>query len=91
MSGKLILVETVSSFRITYVVKCREEEHALDEVLCNSEIVECSQRHIDENIFNTREITQEEYLKLFDKENDYMSSWTKEQKLNMINVINYDK
>lgn len=90
MSDKLIYVETISYFKHGYVVRCKDESHAADEVLCNSDIVEFSQKHIDENVIGTREITEEEYLKLFDKENDYLSSWDKEKKLTLINKINYD-
>lgn len=90
MNDKLIYVETISYFKVAYVVRCKEESHASDEVLCNSDIAEFSQKHIDESIISTREITEEEYLKLFDKENDYLSSWNKDMKFTLINTIDYD-
>ena len=34
-------------------------------------------------------ISEEEYLKLFDQDNDYLISWTDEQKKSFINVIDY--
>ncbi len=38
-------------------------------------------------IIDHREITEEEYLKLFDQENDYLAAWDDEQKKQFINVI----
>ena len=91
---KLFIVETISMFRMRYVVEALESEHAADEVvfgLCNSELKEFSQHHVDEVITSEREISQEEYVKLFDVDNDYLKEWTVEQKLEFVNKIDYDK
>ena len=69
------LVETVSLFRIRYVVEANEDTHATDEVVMNNADDEFSQKHLDEIITSTREITDEEYLKLFDEDNDYLIPW----------------
>lgn len=84
------LVETVSMFRIRYVVECENAEHAKDTVTMN-ETEEFSQMHIDEMITSTREIDKAEYLRLFDEDNEYCKDWTEEQKLGLCNVIDYDK
>lgn len=95
MSKKLYLVETISMFRMRYVVEARSEEHALDEVTMNTsgsyneEWKEFSQCALPEQIFSSREITTEEYLNLFNKDNDYLVPWTDEQKLDYINKIDY--
>lgn len=89
---KKYLVETVSIFRIRYVVEAEEESHACDEVVCNNgNLKEFSQFHVDECITSTREITDEEYIKIFDKDNDYLKAWTDEQKLNLLNRVDYNK
>lgn len=91
---KLYIVETVSMFRMRYVVEALEEEHANDEVVCelgNTDFQEFSQHHVDEVITGSREITKEEYIKMFDKDNDYLATWPEEQKLRFINKIDYDK
>ena len=91
---KLYLVETVSMFRMRYVVEALEEEHALDEVVCgvgNTDFQEFSQHHVDEVISSSREISKDEYLKIFDKDNDYLESWSEEKKMEFINKIDYDK
>ena len=95
MSGKkLVLVEAVSMFRHRYVVECNEEEHAADEVVMCKELEsfeEFSQQHLDEIITSTRIITEQEYLELFDRDNDYLASWDVEQKKRFINKINYNE
>ena len=92
MEKKLYLVEVVSTFRIRYVVEARSEEHALDEVTMeesNSEFEEFSQEHIGTQIFGSREMTEEQYFELFDKDNGYLKTWTVEQKKRFINTIDY--
>jgi hypothetical protein len=93
MEKKLYLVETVSIFRQRYVVEAREAEHAADEVVMNmhdGSITEFSQKHVDELITSTREISTDEYLKLFDEDNDYLRAWSLPQKMQHINVIKYE-
>lgn len=84
----LYIVETVSMFRHRYAIRARSLEHAYDTVVCN-EASEFSQQHIDENIVTGRKITQEEYLEIFDQDNDYLRSWTQEQKLESIHTVDY--
>lgn len=92
MEKKLYLVEVVSTFRMRYVVEARAEEHALDEVTmeeANSEFEEFSQEHIGTHIFGSRELNEQEYFELFDKDNGYLKEWTVEQKKRFINTIDY--
>ena len=87
------LVETVSVFRMRYVVEAWNASDAKDEVTMNDDgkLREFSQMHVDEMITSTREIDRAEYLRLFDEDNDYLQNWDEEQKLNWVNVIDYDK
>ena len=94
---KLYLVETVGLFRMRYVVEALEEEHAADEAVMNlgdaifdENWKEFSQHHIGEDISDVRELSKDEYLTLFDRDNGYLKSWTEEQKLGFINKINYE-
>ena len=95
MENKLYLVETVSIFRHRYVVEAKEAEHANDEVVMNTTGVyddkwnEFSQKHVGEDIVSTREITADEYLKIFDEDNDYLKGWTDVEKMQFVNVIDY--
>lgn len=86
------LVETVSIFRMRYVVEGNTASDAKDEVTMNDgNLREFSQHHVDELITSTREIDQTEYLRMFDEDNDYLKDWDEQQKLNFINVIDYTK
>ena len=83
-----MLVETVSTFRHVYAIELNDNEpneYALDDVVCHAtggenELQEFAQQHIAEDTFSHREITEEEYLKIFDKENDYLKEWSAEEK-----------
>lgn len=93
---RIYVVETISSFRNTYYVKARDKVHAMDEVVCQlsdyqDTFIEGSQKHIDESIANVIEVTEEEFIKVFDHENDYLKGWSKERKLQQINVIDYSE
>jgi hypothetical protein len=87
---KLFLVDAVSSFRNSYIVRCENEEHAADTVTCN-EAEEFSQEWLGESISRIREITEDDYLVLFDKDNDYLKNWNVEQKKRFIHTVNYDE
>ena len=88
---KIVLVETVSMFRHVYAVELNDDEpneYALDDVVDNindsTTLEEFAQKHIDETIFSYRNITEEEYINLFDEINDYAASWTPELKKKFI-------
>lgn len=85
------LVETVSVFRMRYVIEANNASDAKDEVTMNvGELAEFSQLHIDEMITSARQIDKKEYLRLFDEDNEYLKAWSKEQKLNWINKVDYN-
>jgi hypothetical protein len=86
------MVETVSIFRMRYVVEAKEATHATDEVvmgLGKTDIDEFSQYHVDEVISSVREITDDEYLKVFDEDNAYLKNWSDEQKFRFVHRIDY--
>ena len=81
--SKYVLVETVSLFRMRYVIELPDEgtqEWASDTVVCG-EAKEFSQHHLDEIVSSTRELTEDEVIALCDEDNDYLTSWTREDKL----------
>jgi hypothetical protein len=87
------LVETVSVFRMRYVVEANNASDARDEVTLNvgDNFHEFSQLHLDEMISSTREIDDAEYLRMFDEDNVYLKDWDEEQKFRFVQVLNYDK
>ena len=86
------LVETVSVFRMRYVIEAECAQHAKDDVVMNYDgrLKELSQEHLDEIISSAREIDRDEYLRLFDEDNPYMHMWNEDEKLNLVNVIDYE-
>jgi hypothetical protein len=94
---KLVMVDCLSQHRIRYCVEVEDDiEHALDEVVMqsdNCEFLEFSQEHLTPSpvILSYREISKEDYLSMFNEDNDYLIDWSEEQKLNWINKINYNK
>lgn len=82
---ELVLVETISTFRIRYVVEVPKgkSEWALDTVILG-EAKEFSQKHIEESIFSHRVISEKEYLEIFDEDLDYLKSMTEYEKKKFI-------
>lgn len=85
---KLFLVDAVSSYRTSYVVRCENEEHAKDTVTLE-EATEFSQEWLGEQISRVTEITEDDYLVLFDKENDYLKNWDVDKKKSLITQVSY--
>ncbi len=89
---KIVLVETVSTFRHIYAVELIDDvpdDYALDAVVnlaCGGEstLEEVAQTHIAEDIFSHRVVSEEEYLKMFDEMNPYFIEWSDEQKKKFI-------
>ena len=81
MEKELVMVECVSTFRMRYVVEVPKgkSEWALDSVTMN-EVTEFSQTHIGEQIVSLRVIDEDEFIKMFDKDNSYLSGWDRDKK-----------
>ena len=86
---KYVLVKTISTFEHSYLIPLQEEmaitDH-LDYVTCH-EVEETSQVHVDECILPncTKILSEDEAIELFDRENDYLRSWSRGYKLEAIN------
>jgi len=85
----LYLVDSISMFRMRYVVDCdsaAEAELLVKDHLTDDQIKEFSQHHIGEPVVGVRKLsTEAEYLELFDEDNDYLADWPVDKKLNYIN------
>ena len=91
LSKQYAVVTVVSQFRIRYAIPMDElqslnpnmpvdSKWALDSVTCQ-EVEEFSQEHLGETIVDHVVLEESEILTLFDKDNDYLSGWSTEQKL----------
>lgn len=87
--SKYVMVDSISMFRMRYVVEvpddveqgkypCTPEDYAKDSVTCE-DVREFSQEHLDEVISSVREVTKEEAIEQFKKDQDYLYSWSDEQ------------
>lgn len=77
---KLALVETVSTFRHRYVVEVPEGKLSwAEDTVVSEEAEEFSQKHLEQTIVSSREISVEEMQNLFVKDNEYLSDWTLEK------------
>ena len=88
--AKLVLVEELCTFRHRYVVELNDDDPAnwaLDSVVCKNpdSFTEFSQYHVGDQILSHRVISEEEYLRMFDEDNDYLKDWPTEKKLSFIN------
>lgn len=90
--SKIVLVETLSQFRHVFAVELPDDapkDWALDTVvseLGNSEtnMSEFAQEHIGEHTFSHRVIDKDEYLRMFNEMNGYLSDWEDEKKMEFI-------
>jgi len=92
MSNDYVVVTTVSQFRMRYVMhkddlqKLNPDtpvnpiEWAKDTITCN-ECDDFSQEHLGELIIDSTTMTEDEMLELFDKDNAYLSSWSRDYKI----------
>lgn len=83
METDLVLVETVSTFRVRYLVEVPKDnkDWALDTVVMN-EAKEFSQKYLDELIVSHRVVSELEALQLCDEDNEYAKSWSNDHKIN---------
>jgi len=90
-----VVVTCVSSYRMRYVMhkddlqKLNTEKPVnpiewANDIVTLDQCEEFSQEHMGEYILDTVEMAEDDVIELFDKDNDYLSSWTKEQKIESI-------
>ena len=78
-----VLVECISTFRERYMVQVPKgkKEWAMDTVVMH-EAKEFSQEHLGEQIVSHRVVSEEDALKMCDKDNEYARTWSDEHKIN---------
>jgi len=96
MTKKLVMLEALSQYRMRYVFEVEDDiDHALDEYVMQeseADLKEFSQLHLAPTvIMSHREITKEEYLKIFNEDNEYLTKWDDEKKMTFINILDYTK
>ena len=84
------LVETVSIFRIRYVVDTENAEDAQDTVVMN-EAEEFSQKHVDENIIGCREVSDDDIPKLLFEDHPYLEQHGPEKAFEYVHKVEEEK
>jgi hypothetical protein len=92
---KYVIVTALSSFRMRYCIPVSdlqkmnpdvpvEAEQWAEDSVTMEEAEEFSQLHLGESIIDTMVVDEETMLSLFDKDNRYLSGWTREKKLEFV-------
>lgn len=97
---KYVVVTTTSTFRQRYCIpvsKLQEMNNTIslkdhpeqivpwaEDSVTSEDAKEFSQKWLGETILDTFILDEERALMLFDRDNDYLKNWTKEQKLDFI-------
>jgi len=84
----LYAIDVLSTHRCRFVVECNETQ--LENIISDDknidDLTEFSQEHLGDRIVSYYPLNDENhYLKVFDDENSYLSSWNKDLKLSLIN------
>jgi len=79
------LVEALSQYRMVYVIDTEKKEWAEDTVYMQ-EADEFGQMHLGEMVVSSREIDDDEAIRVHDELNEYLVHWTREQKLARVHV-----
>lgn len=85
-----VVLTAIQQYRTRYVIPvsdtedCDPQVFISDSVTCQ-DVKEFSQLDLGETIIDTQLIDEQELLELFDADNDYLSGWSKTQKLSWIN------
>lgn len=96
--GKIVMVDCLSQFRIRYAVEIGDDdppEYAVDEVVLREwdteNFHEFSQEHLEPMpIISYRVVDRDEYIRMFDKDNDYLKSWDNDKKFEFVNKLEKD-
>jgi len=89
---KLYMIDCIAIHKISYCVEV-DEITQLGEItrIINEgdhELEEFSQEFLGEKVVSNYHIFNDEYVKIFDKDNEYLKDWNTEKKLEFINKIN---
>lgn len=98
MTRDYVVVTTISQFHHRYVMhkddlqKLNDDVHATDadlwdwamDTVTMEECEEFSQEHLGEVITDSYECTEEEMLTFFDRDNDYLKDWDRDEKIDHV-------
>jgi hypothetical protein len=74
------LVEALAQYRMVYVVDTEQQEWA-EETVWEDKVPEFGQMFLGELVISSREVDDDECVRVHDELNDYLKDRTREQKL----------
>lgn len=100
-NDKYVIVTAIQTFRQRYAIPVSELQKLnphidisnnipkqvewANDTVTMEEVKEFSQLHIGEQIIDTKVVHEEEMLNQFNNDNDYLKSWTDEDKIKYVN------
>ena len=98
LEGKYVVVTATSTFKMKYVIPTEalqqlntdydlDEKEArvwAEECVISEEVKDFSQKHLGEQVIDIDVVDEATILEIFDRENDYLSEWTREKKIDYI-------
>ena len=92
MANRYVILTAISTFKIRYAIPEEALSADTDQGLINKatdaviaeKVEEFSQEWLGETVIDERICTEEEMLEIFDRENDYLKSWTREEKIDYV-------
>ena len=96
------MVTVISSHRVRYVIPVSELQSMnpdtpvkpiewAEDSVTGQEAKEFSQEWLGEQIVSTEVLSEERMLEIFDTDNDYLSGWSKEQKIKFVRNWRFDE
>jgi len=92
MANRYVILTAISTHKIRYAIP--EEALSADtdqglidkatDAVTAEKVEEFSQEWLGETVIDERICTEEEMLEIFDRENDYLKSWTRAQKIDYV-------
>ena len=92
MANRYVIITAISTHKIRYAIPeealstdtdQRLIDKATDAVIAEK-VEEFSQEWLGETVIDERICTEEEMLEMFDRENDYLKGWTREEKIEYV-------
>ena len=89
MANRYVMLTAITTFKIRYAIP--EEaltgqgliDRATDAVIAEK-VEEFSQEWLGETVIDERICDEEEMLEIFDRENDYLKGWTRQEKIDYV-------
>jgi hypothetical protein len=94
MSDTYVIITTLSHFKLKYAIPQADfdnlgfqeplDREKLVELVQSGRVKEFSQTHLGEVVSDVSVYTEDDTLTIFDIDNTYLSSWTKEKKISFL-------